>query len=165
MTSQVGLDAYQLRINVARPVLLLLGLWSRPAEEIVLGTAAAESQLRYIRQLGGGPARGIFQMEEATHDDCWDNFLRFRRPLAATIESLLAPGQSKLDQLGSNLAYGVAMCRVRYLRDPEPLPNETDIPAQARLWKRVYNTPKGKGTEKQYVDNYRALIGAAPTGV
>ena len=39
---------------------------SPAAQALVLGTAAQESRLQYLVQLGNGPAREIFQMEPAT---------------------------------------------------------------------------------------------------
>ena len=42
------------------------------------GTAAVESRMgTYLRQIGG-PALGIWQVEPATHLDCWDNWLDYR---------------------------------------------------------------------------------------
>ena len=67
------LDIPQFRANIIRPVLLVIGGESRAAENLILGTALQESNLRYLRQLGDGPARGVYQMEPATHDDIWDN--------------------------------------------------------------------------------------------
>jgi|CXWL01.1.fsa_nt_gi hypothetical protein len=164
MTTQVGLDASQFRLHIVRPTLLLLGLWSRPAEELVMGTAAAESQLRYVRQVGAGPALGLYQCEPATHADILANFLRFRAPLAATVSTLLCPGVGRLEQLQGNLPYATAICRIHYLRVPAPLPGESDVAGQAAYWLEHYNAG-GKGTVAHYVSAYRALIGAAPTGV
>jgi len=64
----MSLDAGQLRMYVVRPVLRVMSAWSQPAEDLVMGTAAQESRLTYLRQLGGGPALGLWQMEPATHD-------------------------------------------------------------------------------------------------
>lgn len=162
--AQIGLDPTHLRLYVVRPALSLIGAWSREAEELVMGTAAAESQLRHLRQLGGGPARGLWQMEGATHDDCWANYLDFRKTIGGRVAQLLIPGMSRLDQLAGNLPYAAAMCRVRYLRDAEPLPAETDVPGMAATWKRVYNTRGGAGTVEHFVSCYRTLIAAAPSG-
>jgi len=44
-------------------------LYSRDAEELLMLTAACESNLgHYFKQLGNGPALGIFQVEPATYD-------------------------------------------------------------------------------------------------
>lgn len=57
------MDKRQLR-NLIRRVLIGIGGYSEEAENLLMGTAAQESALgEYIRQLGNGPALGIFQME------------------------------------------------------------------------------------------------------
>ena len=44
---------------VIAPALNKLNLWSRSAEELVLGTAIVESGLTWLRQWGDGPALGL----------------------------------------------------------------------------------------------------------
>ena len=52
------------------------GFYSIDAVNLLLGTAIQESGgLRWRVQVNGGPARGLFQMEEATYTDIWNNFL------------------------------------------------------------------------------------------
>ena len=46
--------------------------------QLLLGTAAVESYFIYRRQLGGGPAVGLWQMESRTARDIFDNYLRYR---------------------------------------------------------------------------------------
>ena len=60
------LNVRDLRVEVIRPALRALDLWSPAAEDLVLGTAAQESGLAYLRQIGGGPALGLWQIEPAT---------------------------------------------------------------------------------------------------
>lgn len=124
----------------------------RSALALVLGTAMAESDLRWTRQVGGGPALGFFQMEPATHDDIWRNWLD-HRPLAVPALLRLVP-PSMMPPTGKEYsapypaaviaapAYGAAMARLQYLRDPEPLP-QLDARALARYHERVYNTRLG----------------------
>ncbi|MBF0583887.1 MAG: hypothetical protein HQL80_06570 [Magnetococcales bacterium] len=153
------MDPKQLRELVIRPTLQRLELWSEAAEELVLGTAIQESGLRYLQQLGGGPARGLWQMEKPTHDDIWQNFLHGRAKLGLSILGpYVKPDHARL---GWDLAYGCAMCRVHYLRCPTALPNAGDLDAQAVYWKRWYNTPLGKGTAEKYVSNWHQTTGKA----
>ena len=72
----LGLDATQLARYIIRPTLEYIGWRSPASERLVLGTAITESRLRFIRQLGSGPALGIYQMEPATFRDINANYLR-----------------------------------------------------------------------------------------
>jgi hypothetical protein len=155
------LDIKQLRDDVVRPVLTALNAHSAAAEVLLLGTAAQESHVTYLRQLGGGPALGIYQMEPATHDDIWDNYLSYRSSVADGVSSYLAPNQPRHDQLIWNLAYATAMCRMHYRRVPASLPAANDVAGLAAYWKAHYNTPLGAGTEEEFIENFdRARIGA-----
>jgi len=153
----MGLNPHQLLEFVIRPALQRLGLWSEEAEQLVVGTGIQESGLRHLRQIGGGPGLGIWQMEPKTHADIWDNFLRFRTKLGLNV---LGPySKPSHARLVWDLAYGCSMCRIHYLRCPEPLPPSGDIEAQANFWKLHYNTPSGAGTPEQYIENWRRVIG------
>jgi hypothetical protein len=146
-------------ITIIRPALQILGHASLAAEQLVLGTGIQESLLVHRQQLGGGPARGLFQMEPATHDDCWANFLAFRLELAAKVKQSLEPGQQPTaSTLQHNDRYAAAMCRVHYLRVPEPLPAANDIAAMARYWKQHYNTPQGAGTPEEFREKWPQYI-------
>ena len=147
----MALDAKQLRELVIRPALMEIELWSEAAEELVLGTAIVESRLIYIKQIGGGPALGLWQIEPDTHRDVYDNFLEYREGLYDQVLGLSAPGQTFEENLTSNMQYGAAICRLCYYRAPEALPDEGDLQGQARYWKRYYNTPLGAGTEGKYI--------------
>jgi hypothetical protein len=150
----------QLRMLVIIPTLGFLGVDSPAARTLVLGTAAHESQGRYIQQLGGGPALGFWQIEPATEQDLLANFIpgsRFDLPLTRlrTTASFSQDGD-----LAGNLFYGCALCRLIYYRDPEPLP--ADLPGLAAYWKRVYNTPLGAGTVDEWLSDFATLIGDPP---
>ena len=153
----MGISPVQLRMDVIRPCLKDFGLWSQDAENLILGTAAQESWCgRYVRQLHGGPALGIFQMEPATHDDIWKNFLAFRRELRGSI--LEVWDSPDAERMIYDLRYAAVMCRVHYLRAPGAIP--TAVGDQAKYWKLYYNTPAGAGTEAEFIDNwYRHIEG------
>jgi hypothetical protein len=115
----------------------------------VLGTAIQESKLRYLQQLGNGPALGLFQMEPATHDDIHRNFLAYRPEIMERLRALnhvFTPAA-----LAGNAWYAAAMCRIHYYRVPDPLPAVGDIKGQAEYWAVHYNTRLGKGTADDYL--------------
>lgn len=145
--------------SIIRPTLLHLGRWSPAACELLLGTALVESALVYRRQIGGGPALGYFQMEPATHDDIWANFLSYRPQIANAVASLLSSATAdRHRELEINDRYGCAMARVHYARSPAPLPKAGDVPAMARYWKQHYNTLLGAGTESKYIQTWSSIM-------
>jgi len=159
----MSLHPPHLRELVIRPTLEQLGFWSEAAENLLMGTAAQESRMgMYLKQLGGGPALGVFQMEPATHDDIWINFVRFKPSLADLLRKVAGVGHGRhpqADLMIGNLYYAAAMARVHYLRRPEALPPAGDVDALGQYWKNFYNTFLGKGTVEEFVENYHRHVG------
>jgi hypothetical protein len=153
----MSINAAQLREHVIRPTLKHLDLWSQAAENLVLGTILTESRGEYLKQVGTGPALGLIQMEPATHDDIWNNHLKYQPVLSAKLRELETPAaltKGALELIG-NLYYAAAMCRVFYRRLPDPLPAADDPEGMARLWKKRYNTPLGAGTVEKALPYFR----------
>lgn len=159
------IDKSQLRALVKQTI-TFLGLHSQAAEDLIMGTIAQESHLgTYIKQLGKGPALGLVQMEPATHDDIWINFLAYKKPLSALLWTLSLDNgmftSSKIPdsaQLMGNMYYAIAMCRIHYFRAPGALPQAGDIAGYAAYWKKYYNTPLGAGTEAEFIANYKKYV-------
>jgi hypothetical protein len=130
-------------------------------QQLLIGTALQESDLIHTRQMGGGPARGYFQMEPATHDDIWANYLAYQKDTAAKVLAVagLASGTPKAALLEDNHVYAALMARVHYRRRSKAkLPAADDVKAMAALWKQVYNTPKGKGKAEEFEAKYNAAM-------
>ena len=149
------INATQLRELVIRPTLQELDLHSIEAEHLLLMTAAHESNLgTYLKQIRG-PALGIYQMEPATHDDIWSNFIKYRKQVSTNLRML--GGIQDSPALIYDLRYATAMARIHYLRDPKPIPSMKEyedfyeyVTALAAYAKRVFNTYEGKATIKDY---------------
>lgn len=152
------IDPRHLRDLIIRPTLETLNLWSLAAEALVLGTAIQESRLVYLRQVGGGPALGIYQIEPATHADLRRNYLDNRPALKNRVAAFLGPSPEPDQQLVTNLAYATAVCRLLYYRAPAPLPAADDVDGLAAYWKAHYNTPVGKGTAAEWATHYRECL-------
>lgn len=158
------MDAKQLTTLVVRPTLKRLGLYSLAAEQLIVGTIYVESKAKYLKQIGGGPALGVIQMEPATYWDIWQNYLAYKPALANKVAQLA--GSDSLDddfrpnttQLISNLAFAVAMCRVHYLRNKSALPEAGNISALGKYWKEHYNTHLGAGTVAKFVKSFPTEI-------
>lgn len=155
-----GLNDFQLRQLIIVPTLSHLGELSDAAVALLLNTARQESRLSFLTQLSNGPARGLWQMEPATHDDIWQNFLAYRDELAAKVR-MLAIGTRKVpdaEQMVGNLFYACAMARVHYLRVPQALPEADDLEGQAHYWKTYYNTHAGRGTVEEFLEKADMLV-------
>ena len=145
---------------VIKPTLYTLGMDGEQAETLMLATALAESGGRHTRQIGGGPALGLWQMEPATHDDLYDNYLLLHRQDLQPIlkkASLYVFGGSfppSSDLLIHNPRYACAMARLKYWRVPGPLPDT--VPEMAEYWKTHYNTDGGKGTVEKFLKAWDA---------
>jgi len=159
---------------IVRPACHELGAHSVAAEQLLMGTMAVESNGEYISQIGSGIARGLFQMEPATHKDIYENYLVYRENYMEVATGLLSctefdkmqetNGDSgAMDEffkyvadnsLRCNLLYQAVMCRIHYLREKSPLPAANDIDAMAAYWKAHYNTPAGAGTVEKFIDAF-----------
>jgi hypothetical protein len=146
----MSINAKQLRELIIRPTLKDMGMWSESAENLLMGTAAQESHLgSQIKQLGGGPALGIYQCEPATHEDVakWAKG-------KATFEEL----SFDHNRLIYDLRYATFICRLHYYRAPKALPEADDIEGLASYWKRFYNSSLGKGKPEEFVRNYKKYV-------
>ncbi len=131
---------------------------SLAAENLLVGTALVESELDAMRQHGGGPALGPYQMEPATAEDIWDRYLVAHPRLCVTVRDMMTAQRGRVSELAGNWYYATALARVHYWRVPEPLPDAGDIPALAAYWKAYWNTPRGKGAPATFVERYRRFV-------
>ena len=163
-------NAKEFLLTVVRPALAAIGRPGIAAEQLLMGTAVKESDLLHKTQLGGGPALGYFQMEPATHEDLWSNFLSLGsgRELGGKIRALGNTGSTGVPAsslLKDNDQYAAAMCRAHYARRSDPLPAANDVEAMAAYWKKWYNTPLGAGTADQFVVKWQEFkLGDLPYG-
>ncbi len=125
---------------------------SDSAINLVMGTGAQESHLRYIRQIGGGPALGLFQMEPKTEKDIWDNYLKYHPELVTKIKEITGH-DTYGPWLEWDIAYQIIMCRLHYYRIPEQLP-EGGINSLGDYYKKYYNTIQGAASVTEFVSNY-----------
>ena len=134
-----------------------LNLYTAGAEELLMATCANESNLGQFRtQEGGGPARGIFQMEKEDHDDIWTNFLAYHPSLVAQLHTLSA--NCLCDDMINNDPYAIAMCRIHYIRAPGVLPAPTDVEGIWNYYKQHYNTPQGAATHDGFMAKYHRYV-------
>ena len=107
--------------------LLAIGLYSVNAVNLLLETMAQESAFgKYRRQIGGGPAMGIMQIEPATHADSWETFLKYRKELGNKILQVSGLTKPNVIALENNDVYSICIARVKYFRDSYPIPDTVD---------------------------------------
>lgn len=151
------LSLTHVRDYVIRPALAHLKLEAPNREQLILATGMQESRYRYLDQLDPagrpGPGYGLWQMEKATHDDIWKNFIRYRPELLRLMPGLLIPTQDPCHQMRFNMIYAAAMCAVHYRRARHSIPDLGDINGMAVYWKTYYNTVKGAGTVEEFKKN------------
>ena len=129
-----------------------LDLDSEDARSLIYRTGKAESGYITLQQYGGGPALGFFQMEPSTCQDIWDNYVMYRPKYRDKLYSLGFDDGTLEFCLLSNIGLQAAFCRLHYRRVPTALPKSDNLEAQAKYWKKYYNTDLGKGTIKHFME-------------
>ncbi len=133
------------------------GQWSISAEQLMLGTAITESTFggnTMLRQVQG-PALGIYQVEVATHESVWRDWLRYRNDLRFIVRGMSCQDPGALVW---HLKYATAIARQVYRRSPYSLPEAGNAKAMGRTWKRDYNTILGKGYSDVFAINFREHV-------
>ena len=127
--------------------------YSDDALAMVVRTGMAESGYRALKGYGeGNPAIGFWQVEPATMNDMIINYIHYRSHYKKNLISLgMNFEKDTIMSVMSNMAVQAALCRLHYRRDSKPIPSWSNMEAQGKYWKRVYNTFKGRGTIKHFM--------------
>ena len=151
------MNAIECRDNIIIPTLETLGLLSSSRVAILLGTCAQESLMgKYRRQLRGGPARGIFEVEPNTHDSVI-RWLTKHHPSMLELVLEIRGDDDPLYALENNDCYCCAIAACLYYSIQVPLPEPDDIEGLADYWKDFYNRG-GKGTVDEFIANYEKYV-------
>ena len=129
-----------------------LNMDSEDARDLVYKTGMAESGYRALEGYGNNPAIGFWQMEPATMWDIWENYVLYRPKYKEALWRLGFNEGFGEQSLLSNLAVQAAFCRLHYRRVPSSLPKKSNKEAQAKYWKKHYNSHLGKGTIKHFME-------------
>ncbi len=132
---------------------------SPDAVELLLFTAAHESKMgTYLKQLNGGPAKGLFQIEPATWEDAFENYLKYRPTLYDAVQTFDVPKLPDVVNMMGNLPLQIVMARVIYMRVSEPLPDRYNIPGMAAYYKKYWNTQVGSATVDAAIKSYNKYV-------
>jgi hypothetical protein len=135
-------DRYQFRDLIIR-TLTEMGIPSRSATELLMGTCAQESQFgTFFRQIHG-PALGCMQIESDTFD-----WLRQKYYPKYSIVTRMW-----FECLEWDIRSSIIMARLKYLSCPGAIP--TTLEGQAAYWNRYYNANPVFGTDEEYIANYK----------
>lgn len=159
----------EIKWGLIAPTLERIGLYSDTALNLVTGTGLVESRYKTTVQIGGGPALGWFQMEPATYQDIWRNYLVYRPELGKCLIGILGASQDTgtfppAHLLQTNPAYAASMCRVKYLRVPAPLPPNNAV-SLSLYHKKYYNTILGKANAAKNIPLFQTAIDAQAESV
>ena len=121
--------------------------------KLIVETAIAESSGGYFTSNKNGDY-GVFQIRKevgeelllwlkANHTDVYKQVMLFFNEERNFVENLQ-----------SNVPFGIALCICEYWRKAGPnfTKHINTVEDRAIMWKSVYNTRKGKGTVKAYID-------------
>ena len=153
---------------IIAPVLHRMGRWwqqgvnSPAAVNLLIGTAFQESLVgnqTCLKQLGGGPALGIYQIEPATHEDIWENYLAHRPGKYSFIRGLAGQGIDATEpfvvDLIGNLHYQTAIARLKYWRRSFSWPSDpNNLEALGEIWNTHYNANPSAGTTSDFINSF-----------
>jgi hypothetical protein len=166
----MGIYTSDLRDAIVRPTLELLDEWSPSAENLLMGTAAQETQLGNNLQGNNHTGLGLYRISPHTHTQIWDNFLVHDPELASRLRGLASQQQflkSPHNELIVNLAYATGIAWMIYKRHALTLLNNLSVHELAQCWLSYYCTrdehsdqiPHNKIAEiDNFVRHYRHLV-------
>jgi len=148
-------DIKQFRQCILSPTMEALQIRSPQLAELMVFTCATESAGgTYLKQIVG-PALGIYQIEPATFTDVWINYI-LRKPDIVNLLSLNL-GVHRMPMptdVIHDLRLATATSLFLYIqRKAKPLDSSEET--MWDLYKRLYNTVKGKATKDASIKAYR----------
>lgn len=152
--------AERIRLDIVRPVISQMGYWTAGAEELLMMISAHESQgFMKRRQDGGGPAKGLCQMEPVAFNDLLLRYFPLRPEIRAAVLGVLPPGTlMSFGLLEADDRFAFAMARVHFLKVPEPIPPCGDMETIAAYAKKFWNSMAGKATPEKYLSDYQRYV-------
>jgi hypothetical protein len=97
------------------------------------------------------------QMEPETETSLWQHYLSRKPELKEKFISLTTKKIDRSHNLRTNLLYQVAIARLKYWPDPDPLPAYNDVDGMCMYYIRIYNGG-GAATLKRTRDIYKYRV-------
>lgn len=158
----MGIYVSDLRELIIKPYLQVLGEYSEAAENLLLGTAAQESQLGMHCYCAGTKGLGMYRMTAEKHQELWDTYL-VQSPDLASLQRGLASQQQFLKnphgELMGNLSYATGMAWMIYRRAGIDTSNTLDSSALAQIWAKLFDNGTGSPRNADdFIQSYRQLV-------
>jgi hypothetical protein len=154
------MSSEQFRLDIIRPVLEGLQLYTPVAEELLIATMAHESKGGAFLKQTNGSALGVYQMEPKTHDDIWLRFMPNHSEITHRLmTTCVMSTKPSANMMIFNLYYATAMARIFYLDCKAALPATTDIDVLWLYYKQWWNTNGGKATYEEFLSDYCSFTG------
>lgn len=149
----------QLRDLVIKPTLDKLHMNTDFAVNLLLFTCAVESDGgTYLKQIKG-PALGIYQMEPATYNDIWQNYIKHHPHLSLILgTNFNAYRMPAEDRLIYDLEFATVMARLHYRRVSAPFPKNNDAEGYWEYYKAHFNTVAGKAKKEASLARYKKFL-------
>lgn len=139
----------QLRDLITRVLKEIPHGYSEDAVELMMMIAAHESELGfYLKQMEGGPARGLFGNEPKTHDATWEH-----GDSCKANAKLLGIEWSEM-RLEYDFRYQIFIARQRLFMFSETIPGRRSLIKMGEYCKKHWNTEQGKATPEKYINDY-----------
>lgn len=154
----MGICGTELLEFIIRPTLRRLGVFAPAAENLLLGTAAVQSNMGFY--LSGAQGIGVFGIDPDSHQAVWDEYLAFNEDLASEIrgfasqhEFLKAPHA----ELACNLRYATAIAWMMYQRDNVDLGKLQTVQDLADCWHRVFARKNDQQTPDNFLTHFENI--------
>jgi hypothetical protein len=149
------LNVEQIRNFVIQPSLQAIGLASKEAVELLVGTALIESGLTQLAQRPTSIALGLWQMENPTYTSLLaflDDSQHFKQSILDFLAMKDLPRSYGF--LAGNLYASCIFARLKYYTIDEPLPQASDVRGLSNYWGKYYNTKNLDRDKKRFVELY-----------
>lgn len=126
------------------------GIYSPYRVELHCMLVAHESQLgKHRKQVGGGPARGLHQIEGDTEDSIWNNSDKIKEN-AAKFGIVRNKGRGEIDDI-----YDLFVAAHYVMMDENALPKTIETMAD---YAKSYWNRTGKATPEKYLNDYNTWV-------
>jgi hypothetical protein len=155
----MGIYATDLRELIIRPTLVALNEWSQTAEDLLMGTAAQESQLGFRMHADDDSGIGLYRISTQTHTQVWDNYLITDPELASRLRGLASQQQflkSPHNELIINLSYATGVAWMIYKRHNPAFSDNPNVHELATYWLHYYCTRDDQPAQLMHSDDAKA---------